>query len=122
MSNRDHIVYQLVQMLWRSLEYAKNGAKKEIKKKKLEVVSKLKSRLMDTKDETQHNNRSSSTTRKNNDNCPAATKIRNEEEKSLVCHCEVLYSGAQVSDQDNREARKVHELRRREVPDQDAVR
>ena len=94
MSNRDHIVYQLVQMLWRSLEYAKNGAKKEIKKKKLEVVSKLKSRLMDTKDETQHNNRSSSTTRKNNDNRPAATKIRNQEEKSWVCHCEVLYPGA----------------------------
>ena len=65
---------------------------------------------------------SSSTARKNNDNCPAATKIRNEEEKSWVCHCEVLHPGAQVSDQDNRAARKVRELCRREVPDQDAVR
>ena len=96
--------------------------KKEIKKKKLEVVSKLKPRLTDKKDETEHYNRLGSTKRKNNDNFPAATKIRNEEEKSWVCHCEVLHPGAQVSDQDNREAHKVHELRRREVPDQDAVR
>ena len=85
-------------------------------------MSKLKSRLMDKKDETEHNNRSSSTTRKNNDNCPAATKICNEEEKFCVCHCEVLHPDAQVSDQNNREARKVRELRGREVPDQDAVR
>ena len=71
--------------------------KKEIKKKKLEVVSKLKPRLTDKKDETEHGNRLGSTKRKNNDNCPAATQIRNEEEKSWVCRREVLHPDAQVN-------------------------
>ena len=38
----------------------------------------MKPRLTDKKDETEHGNRLGSTKRKNNDNCPAATQIRNE--------------------------------------------